>query len=467
MEHMPSRLNAQRNRLEVAGQGHVLRWWDELRPDQRESLLAHVEGLDLDWVAQAACLLLGGDPASPFPEGVEPVEDAPLREASGGGRAVGEALLAEGKVAAVVVAGGQGTRLGSDAPKGCYPVGPVSGCSLYQLHAQGVLAAARRWGRPVPFCVMTSEATDEPTRAFFEENKRFGLPPEDVLFFRQAMVPALSPEGKLVLAEKDRVLMSPDGHGGLFAALAAGGVLDELEGRGVEEISYFQVDNPLVRQVDPVFLGAHRQARAGFSCKALRKRDPEEGLGVFGLLGGRPRVVEYSDLPQEAKERRRADGSLAFGLGSPAIHAFSVAFVRGVLVRLDDLPLHIAAKASPCVDASGSVAPPQGRNVRKFEKFVFDALPLAERWALMEVRREDEFAPVKNREGQDSPATARRAMLERWSRWLEAAGCALPRDAEGRAAAEVEISPLFAMDEEQLRERMPLGRRVEWKTLLA
>ena len=456
---MPSRPEEVRQRFEAAGQGHVFRWWDDLAEAQRVEFLAQIESVDLDWVARVGQGLRDGTigfrfsgeltaaEAVPWPETAEQLAEA--RKA----REAGEDLIRQGKVAALVVAGGQGTRLGFDRPKGCFPIGPISSDPLYKLHAESILATRRRYNASVPFCVMTSDATDEPTRAFFEAHGFFGLPREDVLFFRQGMLPALTPEGKLVLVEKGRVLMSPNGHGGTLSALVTSGVLDELESRGVEAISYFQVDNPLIKQVDPVFLGLHRLAGSDMSNKAIPKRDPEEKLGAFGCVNGRASVIEYSDLTPEQMCRRGADGALVFGLGSPAMHAFRVAFVRR-MGESASLPYHVAEKNSAYVNENGVIVSADGKNVRKFETFIFDALPEAENPIIMEVRREEEFSPVKNAEGEDSPDTARRDMMERWARWFEAAGVPVPRDDDGALTAEIEISPLLALDAEDLARRL-------------
>lgn len=470
---MEERLDKLRERLRATGQEHVLRWWSDLGEPEREALLDQIERIDLEWVAQAGKGLRDGDIGYRFSGELGPVEHTPLPETpeqfeeAARAKAVGDQLLREGKVAALVVAGGQGTRLGFSQPKGCYPICPLSRNSLYHIHAESVLAWSLRCGCSIPLYVMTSEATDAPTRDFFAENDNFGLPSDDVYFLKQGMLPALSPEGKLVLAEKGRVLLSPNGHGGLYPALRDEGALDDMERRGIEEISYFQVDNVLIKQVDPVFIGRHRLAEAGMSSKAIMKRDPEEGLGAFGMDGDTLRIVEYSDLTEEQKRRKRDDGSLVFGLGSPAMHMIRVDFAREVLDRYDEMPYHIAEKSAAAVNEDGEVVEPEGKNVRKFEKFVFDALPLTKRSVIMEVAREEEFAPVKNAEGEDSPATARAAMTERWARWLAASGFRVERDDEGRAVAAIEISPLFALDAEQLREKLPEGERVGGKVFLA
>ena len=447
-----------------------MRFWHDLSPEQQDSLGRQLSTIDLDWVKRAGDDLRAGKAGFRFSGDLEaaeyiPMTDTPANKAKA--RAAGEDLLRQGKVAALVVAGGQGTRLGFDAPKGCFPICPISQNSLFQLHAESILAMGRRYGRPVPLYVMTSGATDALTQDYFVRNHFFGLDHDDVRFFVQPMLPALTADGRLVLEDRGCVLMSPNGHGGTLGALRDSGMLDDMERRGVEEVSYFQVDNPLIRQVDPLFVGYHRLAGAQMSSKAIPKRDPEEKLGAFGRQDGRVVIVEYSDLTKEQMYRRRPDGSLVFGLGSPAMHVISVAFVKRMTGGDLALPFHVAEKAQPVVDDSGDVVQPQGKNIRKFETFIFDALRFAGASIIMEVRREDEFSPVKNATGEDSPATARRDMITRWAGWLSAAGFAVPRAANGQVSAEIEISPLYALDAQDLRARMPDGRPADGQLYLA
>jgi UDP-N-acetylglucosamine/UDP-N-acetylgalactosamine diphosphorylase len=306
---------------------------------------------------------------------------------------------------------------------------------------------------------MTSEANDAETRAYFRQHGCFGLPPDDVFFFCQGTMPAVGLDGKLLLAEKGRLATSPNGHGGTLQALRETGALDDLRRRGIEAVSYFQVDNPLVKAVDPAFLGHHLEAGSEFSSKSLPKRDAEEGLGVFCYVDGELRVVEYSDLPAEQKYATREDGSLRFAAGSIAIHAMSVDFVERLTARGASLPYHRALKAVPCLDARGRRVEPAEPNGVKFEMFLFDALAFARHPVVMMVERGEEFAPIKRPTGEDSPESARRAQVNLFGRWLEAAGVAVPRDAEGNACGLVEISPLFALDAEELRQRLPAGTR--------
>jgi UDP-N-acetylglucosamine/UDP-N-acetylgalactosamine diphosphorylase len=297
--------------------------------------------------------------------------------------------------------------------------------------------------------IMTSEATHDATLTFFEEQERFGLPPENVKFMKQGMMPAVDGEGRLILAEKGRIASSPNGHGGALLALRDSGALDEMRSRGVDKIYYFQVDNPLVPVPDPVLLGYHGAAGAEMSSKVVAKTHPEEKVGIVAEVDGRTRVIEYSDLDPEAASLREADGRLRFRAGSIAVHVLERAFVERQTEQGLRLPFHVARKKVPYVDADGCPVEPRERNGIKFETFIFDALPEAETTVTQEVVRQDEFAPVKNATGADSPETARRLLSDLYGRWLRGGGADVPEDAEGHVRGNVEISPLFALDAEE------------------
>lgn len=433
-----------RARLRAIGQEQVLRFWNDLDEGGRASLTAQLEALDLEALPGQIAAVLDSSahaPASLEPcDVIEVAEDDASRERDEAARAAGAELLSQGKVAAFLVAGGQGTRLGYDGPKGRFPIGPLTGRSLFAYHAHRVLASSRRYGADLPYYVMTSELNHESSVAAFDEAQSFGLDPAQVRLFRQGMLPAVDLSGKILLADKHRLALSPDGHGGSFAALLRSGALDEMERRGIEQIFYFQVDNPLAPVFDPVFLGHHLLAGAEMSTKVVSKSDPGEKVGVLGHIDGKLGVIEYSDLPQDLAARTDERGKLVFRAGNIAIHALSVGFARRVASGDLALPVHRALKKVPHLDDHGDLVTPSEPNAIKMETFVFDALPLASASVTQEVRREDEFAPVKNAEGADSPEVTARMLVDQGKRWMKAAGLALP---EGP----VEVGPLFALDQ--------------------
>ncbi len=443
-----------RDRLTRAGQDVLLAHLDGLADAPHRRLAAQLENLDWDQVEQMRGLLLDASPRAaaarlePAParkKGARPDEDA--RAASHG-----RELLSQGRVAVFVVAGGQGSRLGYEGPKGCFPASPVLGRSLFAIFAAKIRALRGRHGASIPWYVMTSAANHERTREEFEKNDFFGLPPGDVSLFPQDMLPAMTPEGRILLAAEDRLFLSPNGHGGALWALRTSGALDEMGARGVDQIFYFQVDNPLVAIADPVFVGHHALEDAQMSVKVVAKRSADEKVGVVGRIDGRFGVIEYSDLGPEELEARDETGQLRFRDGNIAVHMLRRDFVESVTEGGLSLPFHLARKKIPAFDpATARVDSVDGV---KFETFVFDAMGQAERCVVLEVDRRREFAPIKNAEGEDSPESSRRAQTEVFAEWLESAGVSVPRDAEGRVQCRLDIDPAWADSPEALRARL-------------
>lgn len=449
--------------LEANGQGHVLAHWANLDSAQRQDLLVQVATIDMQAIKRMQAMLAESVSAATAADGIEPAAVAELgalaeRERSEALSAFGESALSRGEVGVLLVAGGQGSRLGFEGPKGAYSIGPVSGASLFEIHARKVLALERRYGAGVPFYIMTSQANDVPTRAFFEEHGYFGLSPERVLFFTQGMWPALDLEGRILLETPGRIFMSPDGHGGTITALRDRGMFDDMERRGLHSVFYFQVDNPLVEIADPRFVGLHLKEGAEVSTKVCSKRDPAEGLGVVAVKGGRSLIVEYSELTPQQMQEKRSDGRLKLLFGSVAIHVFSVAFLKKEAEAA--MPLHKAIKKVPCVDARGNAVKPAAPNACKFEKFIFDVIPDAAVALNVEFDRACEFSPVKNAEGNDSPATTQRDIVRKFAGWMETAGVKVPRGADGEPRWRLEIDPCFALDAEELAGK--LGSGFEW-----
>ena len=440
------------------GQDHVLRFWDRLDEQQRAGLLTQIADLDLDALARMRALLAQNE--APVTADIRPADvvqlSGPARQEA---REAGEAALRSGKVGCVLVAGGQGTRLGYDGPKGCFPVGPVSNASLFRIHARKILALERKYGAPVPFYIMTSLENDGPTRAFFKEHGFFGLDPDRVRFFSQGLWSAMTDDGLLVLERPDRIFTSPDGHGGLLSALHMRGMLDDMARRGLETLFYFQVDNPLVEIADPAFVGLHRARQAEMSVKVCAKSGPEEKVGVVVTRAGRDAVVEYSELTREQMYATGPGGELMFRYGSVAIHMFSLDFlIRAAGVPM---PIHKARKKVPFCDEAGRTVKPETPNAVKFEKFIFDLLPEAKRTLNMEFAREDEFSPVKNATGEDSAETARRDMMRKAARWLTLCGVTVPRSENGEPLHKLEIDPCYACCPEDLRAKLDSDFKIE------
>jgi UDP-N-acetylglucosamine/UDP-N-acetylgalactosamine diphosphorylase len=422
------------------GQSHIFRFWDQLDDAGRARLSLQAASIDLAALAGIQATL--SDAAAAPRSEIEPIEAERLPDHGGDASraaqacARGDEILASGRVAALVVAGGQGTRLGFDGPKGAYPIGPVSDRSLFEIQAQKIRGLRRRTGRDLVWCVMTSSTTDEATRAFFRKNEFFGLPERDVLFFRQGEIPSLDFDGHLMLEAPDRIFENPDGHGGCLTALSTSGVLAELADRGIDTLFYYQVDNPLVRMCDATFLGYHDEARAEYSCKVARKTDPDEKVGILARSRGRTVVVEYTELDDDDRHSRDDRGDLVYWAGNVAIHLLSTDFVRRVADDADRfLPFHASEKKIPHLDAAGKRVEPAAPNGHKLERFVFDALAAAESVCVVEADRSREFSPVKNSLGNDSPATARRDLIANYHSWLTAGGIS---PADSSAAIEID-----------------------------
>jgi UDP-N-acetylglucosamine/UDP-N-acetylgalactosamine diphosphorylase len=457
---MPTISDELRQHQHRHGHGHVLNWWDRLSEEEQTELHSQLAALNLPHLQK---LYEGRDKALfvPPPEKIKPIPVIRTGTDEAEARCLGEEALRAGRVACVLVAGGQGSRLGFDHPKGMFSIGPVTGKSLFQIHAEKVLALARRYGRPVPLLVMTSDATHAETVEYFEANHRFGLPPGDVSFFRQGTMPALDlASGKLLMEKPGRLFTSPNGHGGTLTALNESGVLETMAGRGVTQVFYFQVDNPLVKMADPVFLGHHLRVNGEASSKVVAKAGPADKMGVFAEVDGRCTIIEYSDLPADLAKETDDKGQLRLWAGNPAIHLFSVDFLFRITRGETRLPFHVARKKVPHLSEAGHDVNPDKENALKFEMFIFDALPMAERGAVVESSRREEFAPVKNATGVDSPATAKQAISDLAADWLTRAGVQVPRDADGAATVALEVSPLFALDAEELAAKVEKGTMV-------
>ncbi len=447
--------------LKKHNQSHLLAFWDQLDASQTQNLLAQIEELDFsqidDWVAhfvkkpRPALITAGVAPAvaySPMPD------DQQQQHKYAQAIELGKELVSAGRVAALVVAGGQGTRLGFDGPKGNFPISPVKNKTLFQIFAESIAAVSEKYKTVCPLYIMTSFLNHSEIREIFQANNYYGLDDKDVFMFQQGTLPNFSFDGKILLADKADIARSPDGHGGSVKALYRSGAVEDMKKRGIEFISYFQVDNPLVKIFDPLFIGLHALDEAEMSSKALIKTGPKEKVGNFCLVDGKVTVIEYSDLPDELAEKRNPDGSLVLGLGSIAIHIINTSFVEKLNADGFSLPLHKAIKGIPHIDSQGNPVQPGEPNGIKLESFVFDALPLASKSIILETVRSEEFAPVKDATGTNSPENARKAMVARAGGWLESAGISVPRKPDGSIDATLETAASFALEKDDIKEKL-------------
>ena len=448
--------------LEKHNQAHVLRFWQQLSDSERVNLLSQIEQLDFAkigfWISQyvknQSTAVLPADfiPADSYPnEPKNPSQQQKYLQAV----KLGQKLISEGKVAAFMVAGGQGTRLGFDSPKGDYRISPVKNKTLFRIFAETIAAVSKRYSVGLPWYIMTSPLNYQQTVDIFNSNNFYGLDKKDVFIFQQDTIPNFDFAGRLLLADKGRIACSPDGHGGSLKALYKSGAISDMKKRRIEFISYWQVDNPLVNLFDPLFIGLHVLDNAEMSSKALIKNHPKEKIGNFCLVNGKVTVIEYSDLPDEFAEKTNPDGSLVFELGSIAIHIISRNFVEKLNASGDfSLPFHRAVKKIPYIDDNGRLINPKKPNGLKLEMFIFDALPLASRSVILETVREEEFAPVKNLTGVDSAEVTKKMMVERCANWLESAGVTIPRKSDGSVDCLIEIAPSFALDKDDVKQKL-------------
>lgn len=443
-----------RARAAEFGQDHIFRFWDKLSAAERTNLLAQVREIDFPLMQRLAEEWIFQTPAPEKFNDIKPLSCLPVAtQDNADARAAweaGEAALRAGRVGLFLVAGGQGTRLGFEGPKGAYPIGPITGKTLFQYHAEKIANLQHRYGCVLPWYIMVSDANEAETRGFFAANNYFGLAEKDVTFLTQRMVPCMDAEGKFMLEEPGALAMNPNGHGGSLPAMVERGILDDARARGIDLLSFFQVDNWAVQVADPYFIGYHVLAQADMSSKNHRKHAPREAVGVHCICDGQYRVIEYSELdlyPQLLDTD--AAGNVVYYAGNPAIHMISVDFVQRVYDHFDEFPWHLAHKKIPHLDAQGNLVKPDKPNGYKFETFVFDALRFIRNAPLgLEITPQGEYTPIKQFEGDNSVVAARQSMANHWGAWLDAAGLTVPRT-EGKVSIPIEISPRFAWTKDE------------------
>ena len=425
--------------LQKQGQEHLLQHLQSLPTDTQTKLAARLDKINWQELRQIY--------KAPDLSVVEPTQVISLSDRQKFASeyiALGEAGYAAGEVAVLLVAGGEGSRLGFEGPKGCFPIGPVSRDSLYQKHAEKVLAISRWTGHSVPFILMTSPSTHEASVEFFNDKNLFGLSPTQFHIFQQETVPTTDLHGKVLLKRPGQILENPNGHGGSIDGLMSSGILNTLGRNGIKDIVYIQIDNVLAPTYDPFAVGLRRARNADLVNKVIRKTSPEEKVGALVKVHGIDSIIEYSDLTDAQKLLTNPDGSYLFGWGNVAAHVVSVDFLQRLQREHFTLPFHQAMKE---VDAwSGEGTATMRTKAIKHERFFFDILAKAKNIGL-EIRRSEEFAPLKNREGADSISSARALISEEHGRWLRECGISVSNEAL------VEIRPTFASTIDELRQQ--------------
>ena len=461
-----SEINELKDKFQQVGQGHVFDYFEELEESAKTDLLTQAASIDLaelKLLVQEHLKQAEGQIKQSSLKGLVPAPYVKLPEEGGSSsewqdafKAGAEAISA-GRVAAFTVAGGQGTRLGYDGPKGTFPVTPVSKKTLFQVFAEKLLRSCKRFDVTIPWFILTSKTNNEATIDAFQKSDFWGLDPNSVHFIVQGLMPAVDFDGKILMVSKSEIAMAPDGHGGSLRALVRSGAVEKMAAAGVDCISYFQVDNPLVKCIDPEFVGFHVLNKSELSSKMVPKAYAREKVGIFCMQGDTLKVVEYSDMPDAMQDEQDEDGAIRYNAGNVAIHLFDREFIARVGGSDSNvkLPFHRANKKIPSLNAEGQIVEPDTANGVKFEQFVFDALPMAKNPIIVETARADEFSPVKNVEGPDSPKTCIEDQMRMFVRWLTAAGESVETDANELPSKTIEISPLFAADEADFIKQWP------------
>lgn len=450
-------------RLDDCNQSHLLKFWDQLNNDEREGYLKYLEGIPLKYyneLFKRAIETLTED-VQKLDSRMKPIPDeqfesevtcsaSKLEEYMG----LGLEAIADGQVGVILMAGGQGTRLGVDYPKGMYSVGLPSGKTLFQIQAERIrtiqkLAEQSHEKRGIiPWYIMVSGPTAKPTREFLKKNNYFGLLPENVVLFEQSLLPCFDFKGKIIMEDKNKISFAPDGNGGIYGSLEKNGVLDDMEKRGVRYLHVHSMDNILVKVADPVFIGYCIKKEADCAAKVVQKNGPFEPLGVVSQVDGCVQVVEYSEITEKTATLTDSEGKLVFCAGSICNHFFTTKFLCNIAENYEhQLKLHVAKKKIKYIDDEGVLIKPKTPNGIKIEKFIFDVFMFSKNFVMWEVPRYSEFSALKNSDdvGKDCPSTAKRDLLTLHKKYLLDAGATV-------IGEEVEISPLLSYAGENLEE---------------
>ena len=425
-------------KLKSYGQEHLLAFYDDLAEAGKNRLLDQIQALDAGRINRLYQELVL-DRTLEIEDELSSMKSETLADLPADERQrlfdIGLSAISRGEVCAFLVAGGQGSRLGFEGPKGAYDIGLPSHKSLFQLQGERLKNISDRAGFSIPWYIMTSPLNHQDTVNFFKDHHYFGLDPASLNFFPQGTLPSVDESGRILLAEPDQISANPDGSGGCFRAFKESGLLDDVTRRGIKYIFFYGVDNALVRVCDPYFIGFAIDQDKDIACKAVKKIHPAEKVGVYAYRNGKPSIIEYTELPKELAEATDEKNELLYGSANVVTHVIKESFLTRVLEQ--DPPYHVAHKKVDYIDGSGQKIKPVSPNAYKFEALYFDLFKFADDLSILNVAREEEFSPVKNFDGVDSKDTAREMFLALCTGWVEDLGI--------QTSKSFEISPLLSI----------------------
>ena len=399
-----------KRKLENSKQGHILNFYGNMSKENQERLLNQIEKLDLIQIEKLYEAIKNPTEGKTETK-VEPIEYVDKAKLSEGEKAeyikIGNEALSSGKIAAVTMAGGQGTRLGHKGPKGTFDLGLKSHKTLFEIICDTLKKVQKENGVTIPWYIMTSEENNETTENFFKNNNYFGYPKESISFFKQGQYPMLDVNGKILLDEKGLIKEAADGHGGVYIAMLKNNVIEDMKKRGIKWVVVGGIDNVLVKMFDPIFIGLYLKQGYPSASKSVVKSYPEEKVGVFCKKNGKPSIIEYTELSKEMAQARDENGELKYGESNIIVHIFELETIENISKNI--LPYHPAFKKANYMDENGNIVIAEKENAYKFEAFIFDAFEQLDNMSILRVKREEEFAPVKNSDekGVDCPKTAR------------------------------------------------------------
>lgn len=398
-----------KNKLKKYNQEHLLLFYDKLSEENKKKLLKQIDDLDLEQIENLYNNIKKGENKKETI--VEPIEYIDKEKISKEDRdeyiKIGNETIKTGKIAAVTMAGGQGTRLGHKGPKGTYNLGLKNNKTLFEILCDALKKVQNDLGVTVPWYIMTSEENNADTVNFFEKKNYFGYPKDHVIFFKQGQYPMIDTEGKILLGEDGLIKEAANGHGGVYIAMYKNGIMEDMKKKGIKWVVVGGVDNVLVKMIDPLFIGLYIKQGYKAASKSVVKKYPEERVGVFCKKNGRPSIIEYTELSDEMAHAVDENGELKYGESNIIVHIFELETMENISKNI--LPYHPAFKKANYLDKNGRLVVATEPNAYKFEAFIFDAFEQLDNMTILRTKREEEFAPVKNSDekGVDCPKTAR------------------------------------------------------------